>query len=54
VLELGGSAVLIPYELTWSHEAADPPPDGHRRFYRLNGIRGLPDLLRRIEGAGAF
>ncbi len=49
VLEVGGNAVYIPYELTWSHEAADPPPQGHPRFHSLSHIGELPGLLREIE-----
>jgi len=49
VLELGGSAVHIPYALTWSHETADPPPRDHPRFHSLAHIAELPQLLRRIE-----
>ena len=49
VLEVGGNAVHIPYELTWSHEAADPPPRDHPRFHSLSHIGQLPELLHRIE-----
>jgi putative hydrolase of the HAD superfamily len=49
VLEVGGNAVHIPYELTWSHEAADPPPAGHPRFHSLEHIGQLPALLKQIE-----
>jgi putative hydrolase of the HAD superfamily len=50
VLEAGASAVHIPYELTWDHERADPPPSGHPRFHSLVSISMLPALLREIEG----
>jgi len=49
VLEVGGSAVHIPYELTWDHEAADPPPADHPRFHALSDIAQLPLLLRDLE-----
>ena len=49
VLELGGSAVHIPYEVTWGHEAADPPPAGRPGFHALSSISLLPALLDRIE-----
>jgi len=43
-LEAGAWAAHIPYELTWAHEAADPP-HGHPRFAELNSIRDLPAWL---------
>jgi putative hydrolase of the HAD superfamily len=49
VLEVGASAVHIPYELTWDHEVADPPPSGHPRFHTLAHIGLLPELLQEIE-----
>jgi putative hydrolase of the HAD superfamily len=56
VLEIGGSAVHIPHELTWSHEYADPPPTGHPGYHTLDHVGLLPGLLRDIEqgtGRGA-
>jgi putative hydrolase of the HAD superfamily len=53
VLEIGGTAVHIPQELTWSHELADPPPLGYPGYHTLRHVGLLPDLLRDIEkGAG--
>ncbi len=49
VLAMGGCAVHIPYELTWTHEVADPPPSGHPCYHALDDIRLLPDLVRRLE-----
>jgi putative hydrolase of the HAD superfamily len=43
VLELGASAVHIPYELTWAHEHVDDAGD---HFPVLDTIKALPDLLR--------
>jgi putative hydrolase of the HAD superfamily len=45
VLELGGSAVYIPYHTTWLHEVADPPPAGQKGFYQLERIGQLVELL---------
>lgn len=43
VLETGGWAVLLPHDLTWTHErGADPD---HPRFRRLGSIVELPDLI---------
>ena len=51
VLELGGSAVYIPYQHTWGHEAADPPV-GQPGYYHLAHLGLLPELLERLEGDG--
>ena len=48
VLELGGSAVHIPYKITWLHETAEPPANDHAGFYQLKSIGELPSLLERI------
>jgi putative hydrolase of the HAD superfamily len=49
ILELGGSAVHIPYETTWLHEIANPPPDGQIGYYPLEHIGQVPALLERLE-----
>jgi putative hydrolase of the HAD superfamily len=49
VLELGASAVYIPYELTWVHEQAEKPPEGQPGFYQLEHLGLLPALLQRLE-----
>ncbi len=49
ILELGASAVYIPYELTWLHERAEPPADGHAGYYPLEHIGQLPALLKELE-----
>jgi len=49
VLEIGGSAVHIPHELTWSHEYADPPHAGHPGYHTLEHVGLLPGLLHDIE-----
>ena len=49
VLELGGRAVYIPYDLTWTHENSidrDLPRQG---FYQLEHIGLLPELVREID-----
>jgi putative hydrolase of the HAD superfamily len=48
VLELGGSAVYIPYHTTWSHEKAEAPPEGFSGFFQLEGFCGLPGLLNQL------
>lgn len=49
VLALGGCAVYIPYQLTWAHEVADPPPAGHPGYYQLEHLGLLPGLLRKTN-----
>jgi putative hydrolase of the HAD superfamily len=48
VLKLGGSAVHIPYEITWLHETAEQPPRDHSGYYELENLGQLPRLLERI------
>ena len=48
VLELGASAVHVPYQITWAHEVAEPPI-GRAGFYELEHLGLLPDLLEQIE-----
>ncbi len=49
ILELGGRAVYVPYELTWEHEAAALPPSGTPGFYQIEHLGQLPDLVEKIE-----
>jgi putative hydrolase of the HAD superfamily len=44
VLEAGGTAIHIPYVLTWAHERVSTEPEGN--FTRLERITELPDWLR--------
>ena len=48
VLKLGGSAVHIPYEITWLHETVEQPPRDHSGYYELENLGQLPLLLERI------
>lgn len=50
VLELGGTAVYVPYELTWAHEAGIAPESAGSRFYEIAHLGLLPELLEEIEG----
>jgi putative hydrolase of the HAD superfamily len=52
VLALGASAVYVPYPITWTHEAADPPPAGKPGYHRLEQLGLLPALLESLERAG--
>lgn len=49
VLELGGHAVYIPSDITWTHEEAEAFHIEQTRFYQLEHIGELPALLVRIE-----
>jgi len=53
ILELGGSAAHIPCEITWLHEAAEPPPPDQIGYYRLENMAQLPALLELIEQTNA-
>lgn len=46
VIELGGQAVYIPYELTWAHEVVDT---GLHRYHQIANITALPALLAQLE-----
>ncbi len=48
VLKLGGSAVHIPYEITWLHETAEKPPRDLRGYYELENLGQLPLLLEQL------
>lgn len=52
VLALGGWAVHVPHHLTWSHEAVEPPDGPLDRFYEIERLDQLPELLSLLE-AGA-
>jgi putative hydrolase of the HAD superfamily len=43
-LEAGAWAAFIPFELVWSHEAAEAPQD-HPRFRELSSLAELPEWL---------
>jgi putative hydrolase of the HAD superfamily len=45
VLEAGGTAVYIPYEITWAHEAVDEATLEGRPIVRLETLRELPGWL---------
>ena len=51
-LELGCSAMYIPYPDAWRHEAAQVPAPGTPRFYQLKQLGQLPGLLDQLAGPG--
>ena len=46
VLEIGGRAVHIPYQITWEHEHPDPLAAAANPFRTLDSILELPTFLR--------
>jgi putative hydrolase of the HAD superfamily len=50
VLEAGGHAVYVPYELCWVHERVEPDALNGREFHEIPRIGELPALLRRLTG----
>lgn len=49
VLELGAHGIHVPYSLTWQGERAAAPEEGGSRYHTLATIRGVPDLIRRLN-----
>jgi putative hydrolase of the HAD superfamily len=49
VLALGGSAVYVPYPLTWVHESAERPAAEQPGYYEVEHLGLLPELLERVE-----
>lgn len=43
VINIGGTAVHIPYKVTWAHEIMEMPQS--ERIYELKSIKNLPELL---------
>ncbi|HRC77407.1 MAG TPA: HAD family hydrolase [Kouleothrix sp.] len=49
VLALGASAVYVPHEYTWAHEAADLPLASQPGFYEIAHLGILPGLIASLE-----
>ncbi|MCB9418661.1 MAG: HAD hydrolase-like protein [Ardenticatenaceae bacterium] len=47
VVAVGGTAVYIPYHLTWAHETVTNPT--HQNYLELDHIGQLPDLIKTLE-----
>lgn len=45
VLKLGGAGAYIPYHLTWAGERVEELPTENPRFFRIENIRLLPQVL---------
>ncbi len=49
VLDLGGTAIYVPQELTWVHESGELPPASQPGFHQLEHLGQLPALVARLE-----
>jgi putative hydrolase of the HAD superfamily len=51
VLDLGGWAVHVPYDVTWAHELVEDEAATreHERFRQLDSLAGLPALLAEFD-----
>lgn len=49
VVALGGWAVYVPYRTTWAHERADPSDEERERYYEIEHLGLLPDLVERLS-----
>lgn len=47
-LNVGAYGAHVPYDMTWALEEADEPI-GHERFFRLDNIGKVPQLLARLR-----
>lgn len=52
VIEIGGRAVYVPAELSWSHEDAEVPAEARDRYYEIRSLEQLPALVGRIVRRG--
>lgn len=50
VLELGGCAVYVPNDATWTHEKDELPQGYEGRFFKLERLAMLPALLAGLPG----
>lgn len=49
ILELGGQAVYIPYQITWLRESAEIPPQDTPGFHQIENLGRLPGLLEQLD-----
>jgi len=49
VLEIGGTAVHVPYPLTWAHELVDPALLAAHSWHEIGSLGALPDLLASLD-----
>lgn len=49
VLELGGWAIYVPHELTWSHEHAEPPAQMPPRFRQVEHLGEVVEVIHNLS-----
>ena len=49
VLEVGGWTVHVPSDRTWGHEVAELPPEVGERFFEVEQLDQVPELLQSIS-----
>lgn len=49
VIELGGTAVYVPAELSWAHEHAEVPESAAARLFELPALAALAGLVEQLE-----
>jgi len=53
VLEIGGWAMHVPNELTWTHETLEDYPQENPRFSEAEGLEDVPARVRELEARRA-
>lgn len=48
VLQAGGHAVYVPYEISWVHERVSPEALADVQYHQVSHMRELPELLRSL------
>lgn len=49
VLQLGGSAIHVPYEVTWALEIHDDDPEATYSFPTIDSIEKVPEVLTELQ-----
>ncbi|MFC1878587.1 HAD family hydrolase [Chloroflexota bacterium] len=49
VIEIGGQAIHIPYDSTWTHETILERPLGKDEYYQLDSIGQVPQFIRGLN-----
>jgi putative hydrolase of the HAD superfamily len=49
VIDLGGCAVFVPYAEGWVHEHAEPPQNADGRFFTIESLSQLPELIESLQ-----
>ena len=44
-LELGSSAIHVPYEMTWQHEMNVEEPSVNERFYKVERLSDILEII---------